>query len=282
MRDYEKKPSKKSEQRSSQGRLREGMARKTRDGADHLTGYRPREQEGSARPRETGRLENSFGDIAVGTNRKKELTIVVSRRRTQEGPAIREDEKELRGESARKMERTRGDFLTNPHDKQESAVGYRQSGAKSPRMMLNQFRALMEQHDQKTVKPQMSFLSRREEKAELKALRERELALRAERGGEAQAELRVIERRREELRQILAGKETQERRMKQILQKAGEEAARRGEKSWERPFARFGLRDTALSEDGEGESRPEDEQGGEGSVDEQKSDFEAEPEEKIE
>ena len=236
MRDYEKKPGKKPEFRSSQGRLREADAKKNRDGADHLTGYRPREQEGSTRPREAGRLENSFGDIAVGTNRRKELMIVVSRRRTQQGPMVREDEKTLRGESARRMERTRGNFSTNSHDKRESAVAYRQSSAKAPQMMLNQFRAMTERNQQQTVKKQMLFLSRETEKQELRELRSRELELRAQGDRDAKAQLRAIERRRQELRQILAEKETQERRMKQVLQKAGEEAAQRAMESWERPF----------------------------------------------
>lgn len=264
MRDLEKKTYKKPEQHSSQGHLREGMVRRERDGADHLTGYRPREQEGVTRPREAGRLENSFGDIAVGTNRKKELMILLSRRRTQEGLAVRADEKELRGESARKMTQTRGSFLTNTHDEKESAVAYRQSHRKAPQMMLNQFRTMMEKRDQQTAKNQMAFLSRREEKAELKALRQRELTLRAQGGTEARSALRAIERRREELRQILADKETQERCMRQVLQKAGEEAERRSEESWERPFVFSDQWQAEAEEDGGGEPRPEDEQGNNG------------------
>ena len=260
--DYEK-DKKKPSQSSSQKRLREGRPRKEKDGKEHLTGYRPHEQEGTRRPRESGRLENTFGDIAVGTNRKKEVTVVVSRRRTQEGPAVREDEKVLKGDSARPIHLARGNFQVNSHNAQKSAVGYRQSYKKAPYAMTGQMRGMMESGEQETIWKQAPFLSQKPEKAELKLLREQEVELLHRSDPADKEQLKEIRRRTQQLRRVLVEKEGQQRRLRLILQKAREEAMRRGEEDWEWPVRRFGFGEEAdLSDEGE-EPGQEEEPGAE-------------------
>ena len=70
--------------RSSEGRMWEKTPEEKREGKDHLTGYAPRENED--RPREAARMGGSYGDVAIGVSRRKELTMVVSKRRGREGP----------------------------------------------------------------------------------------------------------------------------------------------------------------------------------------------------
>lgn len=255
--DYEK--AKKSPQSSSQERLREGRPRREKDGREHLTGYRPHEQEGTRRPRESGRLENSFGDIAVGTNRKKEVTVVVSRRRTQKGPAVREDEKVLKGDSARPINLARGNFQVNSHDGKKSAVGYRQSYKKNPCAMTGQMRGMMEGREQETVWKQAPFLSQKPEKEELKLLREQEVELLRKSDPEDKEQLKEIQRRTQQLRRVLVEKEGQQRRLRLILQKAREEAMQRGEEDWQWPLRRFVPgEESELSDDGENPGQEEE------------------------
>ena len=210
--------------RSSEGRMWERTPRETQDGKAHLTGYRPRENE--ARPREAARMGGSYGDVSVGVSRKKELTLVVSKGRSREGPAALEDEKVLHGDRAKKMDLSRGDFRVNAHDPEKSALAYRESHQKTPAFMLKRFQEMMRTHRQETLDEQVPFLDRRAEREELRRLQHRREALLAREGGGDRPALRAVERRKEELRQILTEKEGQERRLRLLLQKA-QEASRR-------------------------------------------------------
>lgn len=217
----------------SQELLREAHPRQERDGEAHLTGYHPHEQEGKRRPREFGRLENSFGDIAVGTNRNKEVMVVVSRRRTEEGPAVSEDEKVLNGNRAVSMGGVRGAFQVNSHDEEKSAVAYRRSARKNAGNMVGQIREMMTEREQETIWKQAPFFNRQPEQEEMKLLREEELELRHRSEPEDRERLREVERRSQQLRRRIEEKEGQERRLRFILEKAREEAEKQGEAPWD-------------------------------------------------
>ncbi len=213
--------------RSSEGRLREVAPVPRKEGKDHLTGYEPAAAEQRLRPRETGRLAGSYGDVAVGASRKKELTLVISKRRSWQGPAAAGEEKVLKGDSARRINLARGDFRVNSHDKQKSAVAYRESHQKPPQFLLERFKELMGRRGQDALEELVPFLNRQEEREELRQLQSRAEELRAGNGGAARLALRHIEARKQELRQRLTEKESQERRLRLLLQKAQEESRRR-------------------------------------------------------
>ena len=218
--------------RTSEGRMREVPPLSRREGEDRLTGYEPHPaQEKKDRPREASRLSGSYGDLAVGVNRKKQLTLVVSRRRSREGPAATRDERALRASGARKMERVRGEFFTNPHDPERSALGFRSPDKPAPGRMLGQFQRMMHGREQEVLAEQVPFLDRRPEREELKALGERADDLRARGGAAERAELGALERRRQVLRQSLTEKAAQQRKVRLMLQKAREEAKRRAGES---------------------------------------------------
>lgn len=211
--------------RSSEGRMWERSPREKKEGKDHLTGYEPRENED--RPREAARMGGSYGDVSVGVSKKKELTMVVSKRRSREGPAALEDERTLRGDRAKKMDLSRGDFRVNVHDPEKSALAYRESHQKTPAFMLKRFKEMMRTHRQDTLAEQVPFLDRREEREELRRLQHTREELLAREGGGDRPALRAVERRKETLRQILTEKEGQERRLRLLLQKAQETSRRR-------------------------------------------------------
>jgi|GEM_PF-3572153 len=227
MAEFESEKKKPPLWRTSEGRLRESAPRPKRDGQDHLTGYEPSEQEGARRPREAARLSGSYGDVAVGTNRKKELTMVVSRHRSREGPAARREEQVLRSGSAQKLNLSRGEFRVNAHDKKQGALEYRESHDKASRFLLDRFGEMMRTHRPAETEEQLPFLDRRGDREELRRLESRAVDLRAGGGPGARAELRAIERRKQELHQSLSEKETQERRLRLTLERAQEESRRR-------------------------------------------------------
>lgn len=212
--------------RTSEGRMWEAAPRTKKEGRDHLTGYEPREGERDARPREAARMAGSYGDVAVGVSRKKELTLVVSRRRSREGAAARREEQTLLGNSARKMNLSRGEFRVNAHDPKKSAVAYRESHRKAPGFLLQRFREMMRTREQDTLEEQVPFLDRRPEREELRRLQSLQENLLA-RGGGGNRMLDRIEVRKQALRQNLTEKTAQERRLRLLLQKAQEESRRR-------------------------------------------------------
>ena len=227
MGEYEpKRPERAPLWRTSEGRLRETAPTPQREGRNHLTGYEPAPEEHD-RPREAARLSGSYGDVAVGTTKKKELTLTVSRRRSREGPPVQREEQMLHAESARPMNLARGDFRVNAHKKEDGALAYREGHRKAPVFLLERFREMMRTHRPAVAKEQLPFLDRQKEKEELRRLQSRAETLRAHNGPDARAELRALERRRQELRQSLSEKETQERRLRLILDRAQEESRRR-------------------------------------------------------
>ena len=213
--------------RSSEGRMWERTPQARREGKDHLTGYQPHGKEKSQRPREAARMGGAYGDVSVGVSRKKELTLVVSARRSREGPAARREEQTLLGNSARKMNLARGDFRVNAHDPEKSAVAYRESHKKSSRFMLERFKEMMRTREQHTLAQQVPFLNRREEREELRRLQSLGERLQAKGGPQARAAQRKVEARKQALHQQLTEKGVQERRLRLLLEKAREESRRR-------------------------------------------------------
>ncbi|MEG0779023.1 MAG: hypothetical protein RR426_00340 [Oscillospiraceae bacterium] len=213
---------------STEGKLRETAPRGKQGGQDHLTGYQPtvEEKEQGERPREMARLSGSYGDVAVGVSRKKEITMVVSKQRSREGVAATGEDKHVHAQSASKIHLTRGNFQTNSNDGKTGAVSYRESRKKQPGKMLAQFQALMNRREQAVLQEQVPFLSQKEEKEELRVLEARADAMRAENSPEAHRSLREIESRKQYLHRSLAEKTAQERRLRLTLQKAEEESHR--------------------------------------------------------
>ena len=239
--------------RSSEGRFREEAPSPEKEGRPHLSGYEPRREEGDKAPRETGRLAGSYGQVSVGIQ-KQQVVMAVSKRRSREGEAARLDEQRLHGQSARKLNLARGEFLTNAHDPDRSALLYRESAGKPATFLLNRFREMMHTRQQGTSREQLPFLLRKAEREELRQLESRAVALRASDPQGSREELRAIERRRQELRQILTEKETGERRLQLMLDKAQEQARRQAGTA---PLPRTSVLPEELLPEDQPEDKPE-------------------------
>ncbi len=215
--------------RTSQGRLRQARPTPKKEGRDHQTGYESHPQE-QDRPRESGRLESSFGNISVGSSRKKELTVVLSKRRRQEGLAVTEDERVMKAGGARRLKSASGNFFTNVADRESSAVAYRASHRKPPGHMLARFREMLAKHGPQALDEQVPFLDREPEQRELRTLTQQARTLREAR---EDAMLRQAENRKEELHQVLTEKKTQEGQLQQLLRKAQAESRKRAAGEWD-------------------------------------------------
>lgn len=159
--------------------------------------------------------------------------MVVSKRRSREGPAVKDEEQEFDAARAPKLNLARGAFRVNAHEKDKSAVEYRESNQKPPTFLLNRFQEMMRTHRQAVPQEQLAFLDTYEEREGIRHLAERSDSLRAERDDGAEKELAALECRRQMLRQSLTEKETQQRRLRLALQKAQEESRRRaGKADW--------------------------------------------------
>lgn len=239
--------------RSSEGRFREEASSPEKEGRPHLSGYEPRREEGDKAPRETGRLAGSYGQVSVGIQ-KQQVVMAVSKRRSRDGEAARLDEQRLHGQSARKLNLARGEFLTNAHDPDRSALLYRESAGKPATFLLNRFREMMDTRQQRTSREQLPFLLRKAEREELRQLESRAVALRASDPQGSREELRAIERRSQELHQILTEKETGERRLRLMLDKAQEQARRQAGTA---PLPRTSVLSEGLLPEDQPEDKPE-------------------------
>ncbi|MFI3312686.1 MAG: hypothetical protein R3Y62_02260 [Eubacteriales bacterium] len=216
--------------RNSQGRMGERLPQGRQQGENRLTGYRPTEQERREKnaPREVAKLSGSYGDVAVGVNRQKNLSITLSERRGgEEKHTTKSDKKAVEGQTAHKLPATRGKGFTNPHHKSQSAVLYQSQDKKPPPFLQKRFTQMMGNHHQEVLEGHVSFLDTKRERAEEKALITQEKQARKDRGN-----LSAIQSRRDELSQIITEKKHQSRRFQQLL-KQGQQAAQESQvKEW--------------------------------------------------
>lgn len=210
------------------GNMVEKKPHNQKEGQNHLTGYQPSERERKEKnsPREVARLAGSYGQVAVGVNGEKQLSITVSERRGGEKKqATKDDEKAVRGDGTRKMEATRGQGFTNPSQKTESAVLYKTATQQPPVFLRKRFAQMVT--GQRVMERHLPFLSDKEERDEETHLLQQEKLARTEGGN-----LSPIQARRDELAQIRTEKAQQCRRFQQML-KQGQQAAQGSQgKEW--------------------------------------------------
>lgn len=232
MHDYDERQ--KSDQwRTSQGKMTERTPEQQRDGEHHLTGYRSSEEErhNKSAPKEMAKLSGTFGDMAVGVDKERKLSITISERRTQQNRTTNENQKVVGSEGAKKMYGTRGRGFTNLKDPKESAVLFRDEGTRPPYFIKRRFQGMMKSREQELLDQQVPFLDQSREHREEKALLQQEKEVRKQ--GDDSKELAQITTRRSELQQTMTEKSRQERRFQQTIKQAQERAAAETVKPWE-------------------------------------------------
>lgn len=208
--------------RSSDGRLKEWAGPRGK-----LTGYESseRERRSGTAPRQVGELRSAYGSVASGVSRadgRRSLTLVVSRRRSKEGPQPDREAQVLQAERAVRVRPARGVYLTGNLRPEKSAFGYRESLEKSPYIMRRKMKALVRRRKHDALKQMLPFLSDRKEGEELKDLRREERA-HTEAGIHPPRELVA---RKEALRAVISDKHREEKRFTRHLERTVERARR--------------------------------------------------------
>lgn len=224
-----------SEWRSSDGGLRENKS----DAREEVTGYRSSEQERRRgdEPQKIWELSNAYGSLAAGWNKKKELVLVASRKRSKDLRALPLESKVLDGGTAVKIPLLSGDFQINqdPERREESAFSFRAKAERGHFYILSKLKQLAELKDLEAQETMLPFLKVEEEQEELAYLRRkaRELADRPDREEE-----QSIHKRIQFLTAVVAEKEQQQRLFYGKLADLLEETHKDSRKDWD--YAWFG------------------------------------------
>ncbi|MDR0469627.1 MAG: hypothetical protein LBH09_06595 [Peptococcaceae bacterium] len=240
--------------RSSDGVLKEKGAepveKESRGRLEHqasIPGYRSSEEEKKRHdePRKIWELSSSYGTLAIGKNKKKQLMIVNSQRRTKELQALTPESKELRRETSVKIPLISGDFRFNEdwNRREKSAYSYQLEASHSPDYLM---RKMKELHDQRTLKVQENinpFFDLSEDKEELAHLRETAAEMARNHEQDAEKGLRV---RTQFVTAALADKERQRRKFYTKLPDLLEEARKEETADWRfaKPYAEVWEADT--------------------------------------
>lgn len=218
------------EWRSSDGALKEEKS----NGREALTGYESSDKEKQRRdePKKIWEMGNSYGSFSVGKNKKKQLVVVNSQRRSKDLRALPEESKVLRGQTSVKMPLITGDLRFNEdwNRREKSAYGYRVEASRSPHFLMRKMEQLMKEKGldvQKNINP---FFSTEEEKKELAYLREQAKLLGQSRDRETEKGLRT---RIQFLTTVVADKERQRLNFYNRLPGLMEEARKGQGEEWD-------------------------------------------------
>jgi len=270
------------EWRSSDGALKEKDSRSAaKEGVDRqrdrqkntLTGYESSEKERSQRdePQKIYELSSSFGSLAVGRNKKKQLVIVNSQRRTKEIHQLTRESHALRRQTSVKIPLISGEFHFNEdwNRREESAYSFQLEASRSPDFFMRKMKELSDRRTldiQEKVNP---FFDLSEDKAELAYLRQRAAELSRSRGVEERS--RGAEERSPEtekglrmriqfLTTVLADKERQRLKFYTKLPQLLEEARKEAPGVWNLMRAWREIEEET-AEDGQGDEEQGEDQG---------------------
>lgn len=217
---------------------------------EKLTGYAASEQERMSKnnPKEVKRMENSFGLVAFGKNRKKEMVMAIAGKGNHR-PTLPNSTKELEAESAVRLNRLSDHFYANSHDREESALAYKVSYNRSPRLMLERLKNMVAKQDVYMEKDILPFLREKAMKEQKKQLNE--LLRNFVEAGDKDGKERV-EQALQELRENIKHREREEKKFLNHLEGAVE--LMRKEKTTEDAlfFHKFQANPAPASEEGNG------------------------------
>lgn len=147
-------------QKNSNAKLRERETSK-----EGIKGYAEREKEKKehAVSREVMHLENGEGEVAVGVNRKGEVTLVISSDKEGE---LKEDRKEVHMDTAKHHKLKGGHFYTNTHKEQKSALVYKEKVEKQPALLMKRLKQALKEKENEPAKEVVPFFPQTEREME--------------------------------------------------------------------------------------------------------------------
>lgn len=182
---------------------------------ENMTGlYEGNSISGEKRTREIFRAENSYGNIAIGANQKKEAMVVVSQKREHNSTNTEGKQKELQIKRAKRKVSSRGNFFTNPGGEKDGAAAYQVDTNMKEQKVLSEIKKLAKSQDNIMFEKRMPFLSLDRDKEERKELREQ---IRKHREKNENTKADKLEKEKESLENIIQQKEEHERMMKRKM-----------------------------------------------------------------
>lgn len=138
-----------------------------------LTGYQYSEKESKMNdiPKESMRLGNTFGGISIGSNKKKELLLVVTgRMKGYQSPD--RNSKLFVSERAVRINSITDKMYTNSSEKNESAFAYRVPNSNNEKYIMRRLKGMFEKENHKLTEDMLPFLNQKKEKEEIRVLEE--------------------------------------------------------------------------------------------------------------
>lgn len=182
---------------------------------EKMTGlYEGREISNRQKMEEMFRLENSYGNIAFGANKKKEAIIVVSQKREHNEETTNENQKELQMERAERTVSSRGEFLQNQREEKEGAAAYHVDLKMCEQKIIPQLKDYTKKKENAMFEKRMPFLSLDRDIKDREELAEH-IRVHREKGEKIAADR--LEKQKERLQRTIQQKEEQEKIMKKRL-----------------------------------------------------------------
>lgn len=173
------------------------------------------------RMRETFKAGNSYGNIAMGANQKKEAVFVISQKREHNGPVVKEAQKNVHMGRKKREVLPNGTVYMNPDLKQQGALAFQARLSMPAGKALEQMKRYGAQKGSRMLEKRMPYLGLEKERVRLKKLEEcrRESY---EKGEKLQARQygRQIQRMRSKISQQEQGEKQMMKNLRDAWQKA--------------------------------------------------------------
>ena len=176
--------------------------------------YQPHwsEKDEQNRPRDMLNMGNSYGNVSVAANRKKEMLLTVSEKRRHNSETLDNDHKRLNGKRRRNVADPYGWAFTNSFNPVDSAFAFKTKKRQPARRILARIKQYVNTKGQDTVELTLPFLSLERDKNRLQRLIN-------ETGGAVNRDkdLRKLEREKERLsREVLQKEQMQRQFLKKL------------------------------------------------------------------
>lgn len=200
---------------------------------DKMTGLYDKQKESSsnAAMKEVFRAENSYGNVAVGINKKKEAAVVVSQKREFHGKTTEEFQKNVHMERKRRKVSPIGEIFTNNSQFQDSAWAYKGKTHLPEHRVFAQLKKVKEQEGSRMLEKRMPFLTADKDKKQIVRLREQIRESLEKRQVEDRP---LLEKQKETFMQEVQQKEENERMMRKKIRFAWEKAKKVSSDDFER------------------------------------------------
>ena len=141
--------------------------------AEKLPGnYNPHwsERDEQTRPRKLFSMNNSYGNVSVAANRKREMTLAVSEKRRHNSETLDNDHKKLNGERRRSVVNPLGWAYTNSSSPADSAFVFKTKNIQPAKRVLAQINKYLVKNRQNVLETTLPFLSLARDKKILQEL----------------------------------------------------------------------------------------------------------------